>query len=108
MLLDQMPDPAGKAFKTAQRVDLDGVNGGMLSDNGRVFAKAKVDDLPTGIGGGLQKRPHEAAIIFEVWDAPEHVVTDPKPIQNLVQPAQPGGDPVFRLERFLITHGRIR
>src|SRR5690606_5373240 len=94
MLFDQMPDTAGKAFEAAEGIDCDGSNRGVLLDNGRVFAEAKVDYLPAGFSGSIHKRKDEAAIIIEVGYPPDNVIADSKAIKNLVQSGQPGGNPV--------------
>jgi hypothetical protein len=105
MLLDQMPDPAGKALEAPERVDVDGSNCGMLFDDGRVLAKAQINDLSSGIGGGVQEGQYEPAIIVKVRDPPDHVIADSQTIENLIQPGQAGGDPVGRVERFFAAHG---
>jgi hypothetical protein len=109
VLFNQVPNPAGKALKTAKRVNADGLNGGVLVINDRrVFAKTEINNLTTRTGGSINKRKDEAAIVVQVGNAPDYVVADSEVIKNLVQPGEAGGYPVFGLERLVTTHCRIR
>ena len=108
VLLDQVPDPAGEAFKTAKGVDFDRADGRVVFNDRRMVAKPEVKNLPAGIGGGINEGKDETAIVIKVGNPPDNVIADSEVIQNLVQSGQTGRYPVFGLARFFAVHGRIR
>jgi len=85
MLLDQAPDLAGEGFETTSGIDGDGQNVMVIGDQGRMLAKAEIDDPPPGAGGGSHKRPDKTAVIVQVPDPPDHVVTNTQTIKDLIQ-----------------------
>jgi hypothetical protein len=66
VLLDQVPDPAGEAFKTAKGVDFDRADGRVVFNDRRMVAKPEVENLPAGIGGGINEGKDETAIVIKV------------------------------------------
>jgi hypothetical protein len=89
---DQLVDLDGKGLEPALRFQPHRADARPFRYEGIVMSEPQVDDLPPLRRSGGNEGLHEAAVVFDVVHAPDHVVTDTQPVEDGVEALDSGGN----------------
>ncbi len=91
---DKVVEGGREVFEPLGRVEFDDRDPARVQHHRRMVGESDIDDPPT-----VGQRPgdigiHDPAIVLDRVDLPHHVVPEPEPVDDTVQPAKAGGDGV--------------